>query len=52
MKYLLYVIAVLLIVIWVIAFRPTGMVHLLLAASVFIIIITIIFDKRLDRFKR
>jgi hypothetical protein len=46
MKYLLYVIACLLIIIWIIVFKPTGFVHLLLIAAAVIVIITIILDKR------
>lgn len=48
MKILLYVIAILLIIIWVIVFKPTGFVHMLLVLSGFIILITIIFDKKLS----
>jgi hypothetical protein len=48
MKYLLYIIAGLLIVIWIFAFKPTGMVHLLLVVSAVIIIVTIFLDKNLS----
>jgi hypothetical protein len=42
MKYLLYIIATLLIVIWIVVFKPTGMVHLLLIAAAAVIIITMV----------
>ena len=51
MKNALYVIAGLLIVIWlivVIGFKPYGIVHLLLVAAGFIILFRIIFDKKLS----
>lgn len=48
MKNLLYVIAVLLIIIWIIVFQPTGLVHLLLILAAFVILITIIFNKKLS----
>jgi len=47
MKNLLYVIAGLLIVIWIIIFKPSAAVHLLLAMAGLIIIVRIVFDKQL-----
>ncbi len=49
MKNLLYVVAALLIVIWIIIFKPSSGVHLLLALAALIIFIRIVFDKRLSR---
>ncbi len=47
MKNLLYVIAGLLIVIWIILIKPTSAVHLLLVMAGLIILFRIVFDKRL-----
>ncbi len=49
MKYLLYIIAGLLIVIWVNIFKPNEIVHLLLLLAIAIILFTIIFEKKLLR---
>ncbi|NVN94088.1 MAG: hypothetical protein HXX18_02270 [Bacteroidetes bacterium] len=48
MKNALYVIAGLVIVIWIILFKPSEIVHLLLLLAAAIILVTIIFDKRLS----
>lgn len=48
MKNLLYVIAGLLVIIWIILVKPSASVHLLLAFAALIVIIRIIFDKRLS----
>jgi len=48
MKNLLYIIAGLLVVIWIIVFQPVGLIHMLLVIAAFIVIITIIFNKRLS----
>lgn len=49
MKNLLYVIAVLLIIIWIIIFKPSSAIHLLLAFAGLIVFIRIVFDKQLTR---
>jgi len=49
MKNLLYVIAGLLIVIWIIVFKPSSSVHLLLAAAGLIILIRIVFGDQLSK---
>ncbi|MFZ4739886.1 MAG: hypothetical protein ACOYLE_01840 [Bacteroidales bacterium] len=51
MKNALYVIAGLVIVIWIILFKPSEIVHLLLLLSAAIILVTIIFNKRLSEKK-
>ena len=55
MKYLLYIIAGLLIIIWVDLFKPDKVVHLILAGAIAIILFTLIFEKKLsgksNRFK-
>ena len=51
MKNLLYVIAGLLILIWIIAFKPAASVHLWLVFAGIIIIIRIVFDKQLSNKK-
>ncbi|MCX6231253.1 MAG: hypothetical protein NTZ33_06895 [Bacteroidetes bacterium] len=48
MKYLLYIIAGLLIIIWVNLFKPYEIVHLILAFAIAIILFTLIFEKRLS----
>ena len=48
MKTLLYIIALLLIIIWVIAFQPSGAIHLVLLLAALIVMGTIIFGKRLS----
>jgi hypothetical protein len=48
MKFLLYTIASLLIVIWAILFKPDELVHLLLAIAIAIILFTIVFGKSLS----
>lgn len=52
MKNLLYVIACLLIIIWIILVKPTGFVNLLLVLSGLIIAVTIVFDKKLSNRRR
>jgi hypothetical protein len=49
MKNLLYIIAGLVVIIWVIVFKPDENVHLLLALAGAIILITVFFDKRLSK---
>lgn len=49
MKNLLYIIAGLVIIIWVIVFKPAENVHLLLGLAGAIILITIFFDKKLSK---
>jgi Flp pilus assembly protein TadB len=52
MKNLLFVIAGLLIVIWLIAivgFKPTGIVHMLLVLAGLLILIRLVFGKQLSR---
>ena len=51
MKNLLYIIAILIVIIWAILFKPCEIVHLLLALAGFIFLITIIFDKKLTKKK-
>ena len=48
MKFLLYVIAILLIIIWTIVFKPTGVIHLMLLMAGLIIVVTILFNKKLS----
>jgi hypothetical protein len=48
MKNLLYVIAALLIVIWIIVVKPSSGIHLLLAMAGLLIVIRIVFDKQLS----
>lgn len=48
MKLLLYVIAILLIIIWAIVFKPTGIIHLMLVLAGIIIMVTILFNKKLS----
>jgi hypothetical protein len=48
MKNLLYIIAGLLIIIWIILFKPTEFVHVLLVLAGLIILITIFFNKKLS----
>ncbi len=49
MKNLLYIIAGLLIVIWIIVFKPTEFVHVLLVLAGLIVLVTIIFNKKLSK---
>jgi len=49
MKILLYIIAFLLVVIWIIVYQPVGFVHLLLLLAALVIIGTIVFDKKLTK---
>lgn len=49
MKNLLYILAILLIVIWGIVFKPAENIHLLIGLAVVIIIINLFFDKRLSK---
>jgi len=49
MKNLLYVIAVLLVIIWIIIFKPSSSVHLWLALAGLIFVIRIVFDKQLSK---
>jgi len=49
MKNLLYVIAGLLVLIWIIIFKPSSSVHLWLAFAALVIFIRVVFDKRLSR---
>ncbi len=49
MKNLLYVIAALLIVIWIIVVKPSSGIHLLLAVAGLLIVIRMVFDKQLSR---
>ncbi len=48
MKNLLYIIAGLVIIIWIILFQPSEIVHILLIIAAAIILITILFDKKLS----
>lgn len=48
MKNLLYVIAGLLLVIWVVVFKPSSGIHLLLALAALIVFVRIVFDKKLS----
>jgi len=52
MKNLLYVIAGLLVIIWIIIFKPSSSVHLLLALAGLIVVIRIVFDKKLSKKNR
>ncbi len=52
MKNLLYVIAGLLVLIWIIIFKPSSMVHLWLAAAGLVVLIRIVFDKKLSNKKK
>jgi ABC-type polysaccharide/polyol phosphate export permease len=49
MKNLLYIIAGLIITIWIIVFRPNEIIHLLLALAALIMLITIFFNKKLSK---
>lgn len=49
MKNLLYILAILLIVIWGIVFKPAENIHLLIGLALVIIIINLFFDKRLSK---
>jgi len=51
MKNLLYVIAGLLVFIWIIIFKPSSCVHLWLAFAGLIVLIRIVFDKKLSNKK-
>lgn len=51
MKNLLYVIAGLLILIWIIIFKPSSLVHLWLVFAGLVILIRIVFDKELSKKK-
>jgi hypothetical protein len=51
MKNLLYVIAGLLVLIWILLFKPTSSVHLWLAFAGLIVLIRIVFDKKLSNKK-
>lgn len=51
MKNLLYVIAALLVLIWILLFKPSSAVHLWLAFAGLIVIIRIVFDKKLSNKK-
>lgn len=46
MKTLLFVIAGLLVVIWVIVFQPSGMIHLLLVLAGIVMLIAIVYKKK------
>jgi hypothetical protein len=52
MKNLLYVIAGLLVIIWIIIFKPSSSVHLWLALAGLIVVIRIVFDKKLSKKNR
>jgi len=52
MKNLLFVIAGLLVIIWIIIFKPSSSVHLLLALAGLIVVIRIVFDKKLSKKNR
>jgi len=47
MKNLLYILDGLLIVIWIVVFKPFGIEHLLLVLAGVVILVTIIFNKNL-----
>lgn len=49
MKNLLYIIAGLIVTIWIIVFRPNEIIHMLLALAALIMLITIFFDKKLSK---
>ena len=51
MKNLLYVIAGLLVLIWIFLFKPSSAVHLWLAIAALIVFIRIVFDKKLSNKK-
>ncbi len=51
MKNLLYVIAGLLVLIWIFLFKPSSGVHLWLAFAALIVFIRIVFDKKLSKKK-
>ena len=51
MKNLLYVIAGLLVLIWIFLFKPSSGVHLWLAFAALIVFIRIVFDKKLSNEK-
>jgi hypothetical protein len=51
MKNLLYVIAGLLVLIWIFLFKPSSGVHLWLAFAGLIVFIRIVFDKKLSKKK-
>lgn len=48
MKNLLYVIAGLLVLIWICLFKPSSGVHLWLAAAGVVVLIRLVFDKKLS----
>lgn len=48
MKYLLYIIAGLLIIIWIMVFKPSDAIHLLLVLAGLILLFTNIFNKKLS----
>jgi len=48
MKNLLYVIAGLFVLIWIIVFKPSSSVHLWLALAGLTVLIRIVFDKKLS----
>ena len=48
MKNLLYIIAGVVVLIWTIVFKPSENIHFLIALAFAIILITVIFDKRLS----
>lgn len=48
MKNLLYIIAGLLIIIWIVVFKPSSGIHLLLALAALIVFVRVVFDKRLS----
>lgn len=52
MKNLLYVIAGLLVLIWIIVFKPSSSVHLWLVAAGLVILIRIVYDKKLSNRKK
>jgi len=49
MKILLYIISFLLIIIWIILFKPISFLHLLLVLAGLIIAVTIVFDDKLSK---
>jgi hypothetical protein len=49
MKNLLYIIAGLIIIIWTIVFKPAENIHFLIGLAVAIILVTIVFEKRLSK---
>lgn len=48
MKNLLYVIAGLMVLIWIIVFKPSSGVHLWLVAAGIVVLIRVVFDKKLS----